>query len=324
MSETKKKQRRLPKFKRDPKGYDRVYGAFELTERDYRIMEYLLEHRYLTLVHVVHLLEKPGQDGRGRLSKRWQGLYHHSYAQRKWPNERMRFERGSRDYIQVLDRKGAEALCEWMSARDDQVYTIPKRGQGRETDIRWRPEYATRTSQHMLHGLMTADVLTAFEVAARSHQDYELEDVMHDGEWSGQVTTAAGEVFQVRPDGYVLLGENGVAKNLFIECDRSKEESTVIQEKYENYLAYLGSTDFQEFPNPSKVRVLFITTGEERLQNMMGYLDDLEIPERRNRSIFWFTTRERFSLAEPQRILFAPIWQTLTMDKELSLAIPAD
>ena len=53
----------------------------------------------------------------------------------------------------------------------------------------------------------------------------------------------------------------------------------------------------------------------------MATLDDLELTKPQ-RSLFWFTTDERFSLEEPERILFSRIWQTLTLPAKVSLARP--
>ena len=97
----------------------------------------------------------------------------------------------------------------------------------------------------------------------------------------------------------------------------------VVKEKYEKYLTYFDTEHWAGYPNHKRVRVCFVATHKKRLENMMEYLEQLGLPKE-DRSRFWFTTQERFSLDEADELLFGRIWETITLPGRLSLFRPRE
>ena len=122
---------------------------------------------------------------------------------------------------------------------------------------------------------------------------------------------------RVAPDAYFMLRTAGKVRHCFREVDRSTEELDRLKRKYVNYWWYLQSPEFVEALQPGDaVVVLFVTTGETRMRNMMAALERLKKPNRARhakRGLFWFCTDGDYALEDPVSVLRA-IWRAVGVD----------
>lgn len=91
--------------------------------------------------------------------------------------------------------------------------------------------------------------------------------------------------------------------------------SSLLIRKFQAYWYFLESSRYRLFHSDYKrVNVLFVTTGHQRLANMMATLRQMRKPNRADhggKGIFWFAVDETFLLEEPLSIL-RPSWRTAT------------
>jgi hypothetical protein len=87
------------------------------------------------------------------------------------------------------------------------------------------------------------------------------------------------------PDGYVQFEKEGKKYSAFIEVDRGTEGISVVKDKFRKYARFNRSGAFKRLFGDRALRVLFITTTEERIEKMenAGASDDI-----------WFTTKAEF------------------------------
>jgi len=87
------------------------------------------------------------------------------------------------------------------------------------------------------------------------------------------------------PDGYVQFEKEGKKYSAFIEVDRGTEGISVVKDKFRKYARFNRSGAFKRLFGDRTLRVLFITTTEERIEKMenAGASDDI-----------WFTTKAEF------------------------------
>jgi hypothetical protein len=87
------------------------------------------------------------------------------------------------------------------------------------------------------------------------------------------------------PDGYVQFEKEGKKYSAFIEVDRGTEGISVVKDKFRKYARFNRSGAFKRLFGDRLLRVLFITTTEERIEKMenAGASDDI-----------WFTTKAEF------------------------------
>ena len=114
----------------------------------------------------------------------------------------------------------------------------------------------------------------------------------------------------VAPDGYVLVREGGVARNLFLECDRGTERNARILPKFQNYWLYTAprSRFYTTYSNAENRLILFVCSDETRLRAMRATLAKVDPEQRRRLAQFWFTLESRYDLSRPETLL-GPIWQ---------------
>ncbi len=316
-------QRRLPKYKR-------VRDAFQgmiITERDREIIRVVAEHRFVHADHVVALVE--GSDR--QLRRRLQGLFHGSYLQRFVPPQRPRVDldagyQGSPKMVYGLDRKGAEELEAWRHELEAEI--------GDEIEpVNWDPKHNRIGESFLQHEVLVATSRTCLELGARATDGVELEEWLRTEECSAEVALPGERRRKLKPDGYCRLraGEGSPA-HLFLEADRSSEEQTVIDGKFRNYLAYLGSDYYQRtFENPDDTRVLFVVTGERsldagerRLRNLMQLWRTMRMNRQlrsgyRGPGMVWFCLGRDLDLTRPETMLTEAIWHVVGSDERRSL-----
>lgn len=180
------------------------------------------------------------------------------------------------------------------------------------SEIDWKPSYNNVKWLFLDHLLATNDIRIRLEYSApRSGLAISAWDddktlgrqLIHDRvpplhPADGRQTVSVG------PDGYVALTapDGRTQHRAFIEADRGTVPLPRWKDKVLAYLAYFRSSAFAERYHALKpFRVLTVTTSQTRLAHMK-----LLSEEAGGQPWFWFATYE--ALADPDQILFAPVW----------------
>jgi hypothetical protein len=105
-------------------------------------------------------------------------------------------------------------------------------------------------------------------------------------------------------------GHQGPARS---EEESATEEHDRLLRKFAGYWWYLQSREYRgSHEDENRVNVLFVTTGERRLFNMMETLRRLEKPNRARhggKGLFWFCLADDYALDCPETIL-GSIWRS--------------
>jgi hypothetical protein len=293
------KKSRLPRFRRVKRPPQMV-----LTMRDREILCQVYAYRLMTREQIERLLFAPenGQDHFTKTSKvrrRLKLLYQHGYLERI-PAP---VGRGAWAWRPVyrLDRKGAELVASGLglTARE-----LPYWGKGDDKDHR-----ATGVSQLFLnHTLAINDVRIAITQAAQA-RGYKVEKWLGDTQLKSEemkdhvtVTSEQGRSSKlaVIPDAYFILHLGDRRAHLFLEVDRATMTNKRWKMRILAYQEYIRSGKYQARYQTRSLRILTVTTTEERLMNLK------KTTERAGgKDLFWFTSIDRITTAS---VLFSPIW----------------
>ncbi|MBZ5639212.1 MAG: replication-relaxation family protein [Acidobacteriia bacterium] len=308
----------LRKFIPQPERYAARYGIFTLTPRDLDIIERVWRYRHLTTDHIRALT--PGSDQ--QITRRLQGLFHNLYLARYAPRERMRHDlnAGSPVLAYGLETTGWRALQDHGRARTDADLENSELEQA--APDAWRQVYTRRTSYFLEHHLGVSNFHCVLELALRDGAARGLSLLEWDQSKAirGKVTLRGGKVYRTAPDAYFSIKDaEDRVRNCFLEYDASSEERRRILEKYIRYWWWVQSPAYRDgHQDHEHVAVLFVTTGEKRLANLMQVLREMQKPNNPpfgGKGIFAFALESDYQLAAPASIL-APIWRTVTKPKE--------
>jgi hypothetical protein len=288
----------LRKFIPQPDSFAERYGRFTLTPRDVKILDFVHRYRYLEARHIRALVGGSGQ----QITRRLQGLFHNKYLGRYARRERMRLELdpGSPLIAYGLELKGARAL--------------EHRGAAAATGVepespRWRKEYTRRTEWFLEHHLMVSNFRCVLELALRETADAGL--VM----WSQRQDTwfrvlIPGErprAVCLAPDAYFVLRQGDQIRHFFLEADRGTEEHRRLIDKFVGYWWYLQDSRFGSGRGGrARVNVLFVTTGEQRRENMIETLRRMPKPNRAvhgGKGVFKLVSESDYSISSLSPLL---------------------
>ncbi len=290
----------------------------QLTRRDLAIIEAVYAYRTLTTPQIETLLfpgdnqkiqataQNPHSGKTNRCRHRLKLLFHHGYLHRTELPVPLAY--GRRPLVYFLDKKGKTAL--------GQHYGVEPH------ELDWQPRHNSVGDHFIEHLLKTNDVRVAVTVAAPQHsfnlttwlddrtlrQQQNRDYVMVRGPQGGQYRRTA-----VVPDGYCHLQNPYAEFHFLLEIDRR----TVVGQysrwggkdwgrKVRAYIAYFTPQEpdqpslYEQRFGTSRLRVLTVTTGPARLENLKRITEQVG-----GRSRFWFTT---FDQITPKTVLSEPIW----------------
>lgn len=283
--------------------------AFRITNRDRAILYAVRQCRVLTTTQIEMLLFSPraGQEHRTNTSNcqyRLQQLYHRGYLDRD--EQPQKLSDGRKPYLYVLDRAGARLLA----ALDKPDGAVP----------RWSSRRSSFRPLFLEHLLATNDVRVSLTVASRDagvvvarwldepelRQHHSSDRVTIAGPKGGTVQTT------VVPDGYFVLTMGERETHQFLEIDRG----TVTGErsvwgtkdwarKVAAYLAYYHAGHFRRRYRTRSLRILTVTTSDQRLENLLAITERVS-----GKARFWFTT---FARLRPASVLTQPIWRVASL-----------
>lgn len=297
---------RLPRFRRVKEPPPMV-----MTERDKKILHAVHEYRMLTREQVERLLFAPegGQDHFTKTSKarhRLKVLYQNKFLERvPLPVNTARW---AWQPVYRLARGGAEVVTADLGISvQDLVYW----GKGDDKDRR-----ATEvTPLFLTHALHINDVRIAVTLAAES-SGYRIEKWLDDGQLKSQerkdyVRVSVGgqsHTVAVIPDSYFVLHLGDRRAHFFLELDRATMSNSRWGERVRAYLAYIRSGKYSERYRTRSLRILTVTTTEQRLLNLKETTKKVG-----GGDLFWFTTLDQVSVAS---VLFRPIWRIANDEPE--------
>jgi DNA-binding Lrp family transcriptional regulator len=290
---------RLPRFTRA-----KQITPPQLTARDREIIRCVFAHRFLRSTHIHALIG----GSRQQLLRRLQRLYHHGYLERPRAQIDYYHQGGSQSMVYGLGHTGAALLkrelnlpfhrLDW-SAKNQEVKRI-----------------------FLQHALMTADVMVAFELACRTHDELSLpaetRKVREPFRW--QVTVKQQLNLGAQPDRiFALECPDRTRAYFFLEADRATmpvmrpdfEKSSF----YRKLIAY-EATWTQNIHRTrfgfNRFRVLTVTTSTERVKHLIEAARLLE----RGQGLFLFTDAD--SILAHDDILTLQ-WQSCQTEKTETL-----
>ncbi len=174
---------------------------------------------------------------------------------------------------------------------------------------------------------MISNFRCVLELALRETPDVELLN-WHQGRDTWLRVPIPGDstrFLRVAPDARFSLRKAGQVRHFFLEMDRSTEEHSRLLRKFHGYWWYLQGPVYQQtHANHRRVNVLFVTTGWQRMLNILITLRGMAKPNRADhggKGLFWFCLENDYWLHEPASLL-RPIWRTTTSSagkQELSI-----
>ena len=288
--------------------------ALRLTQRDIALIDACYSYRALTTPQMQQLFFKHSST-RGQLVQcqyRLKLLYHHGYLYRD--EQPTKLSEGRRSLVYFLDRRGAALLAECLNID--------------VSDLDWHPKNNAAGASHLFleHLLKTNDIRIALTLAAEQ-EEFSLERWLDDKTLKSRqlkeyvkIKDAKGHEQRaaVIPDGYFCLSQGQYQYHHFLEADlrtvigrSSKSGRRDWARKIRTYLAYHENGQFQKRYHAPSFRVLTVTTGERRLENLKRITEAAG-----GKSRFWFTTFDRLSA---ETMLSQPIWQIAGREGEFSL-----
>jgi Replication-relaxation len=292
------KKPRLPRYKRVDKPPKMV-----LTQRDKEIIGQVYLFRLMTREQIEKLLFPPdkGQDHPTKTSsvrKRLKLLYQHEYL------ERVPAPIGPGVWawrpVYRLAEKGAEVVAAELGLA---AKKLKYWGKGSDKDHR-SDEVSLMFFEH---ARAINDVRIAVTLAAKKN-GFEVEKWVDDNQLKSQemkdyVTVKGRKQSQrvpVIPDAYFILNMGKKRAHFFLELDRATMSSKRWKTRVLGYRAYTASGKYQERYHTTSLRILTVTTTEERLSNLKKTTEQAG-----GNKVFWFTTIDQVTVGN---IFFSPIW----------------
>ena len=282
--------------------------GFRVTNRDIEIVKAVYAYRALTTPQIERLLFPPDnrQDHPTKTSRcqhRLKLLFHAQYLCRE--EQPQRLSDGRKPLLHFLDENGAQLLA--------------RVGEIERSRIAWKRKDNRVSPMFLEHLLATNDVRIAVSLAAR-RLGMTLERWLDEKTLKSKAVKDYVEVvlkdknghncqrkkLAVVPDGYFVLSLGGRRGHFFLEIDLATEPGKRWADKVRGYLAYLESGLYQKRYQTRSLRVLTVTTGPKRLENLRQTTQAVG-----GGSLFWFTT---LALAQPATVLSDAIWQRARME----------
>lgn len=280
----------LPRFERKP---DQV-GGIQLQDRDINIIHLVHDYRFLDSGQITALIGSSYQTTIRRLRK----LYHHAFLDRPKSQAYLGWFK-PREMVYALDDKGAEVLVEKAG--------LPRE----EVTGRWGRKNKEVKYRYMEHTLMISRFRATLTLALRDRAESKLLF------WERESRDLRDKVYfleggkkrrlSIAPDGYFCIEDKGDLMYFFLEADRGTMTNKRFLRKMRGYWKWWKQGKHKKTFGIEAFRVLTVTYSERRKKNLR---ETTQAADDRNigSSMFWFTSKERFDLEEPETIL-EPIWQ---------------
>lgn len=271
-----------------------------VTPRDRDLIHTIYTHRVLRRDQIERLYFPSKNTANARLAK----LNQHGYlCRRRLPVE---YGQGSSQWLYLLGSRGANLVAQVEGIDLEQ--------------LAWRRSHNHVSTMFLEHTLMVNDIRIAMQLGA-NRAGYRIERWLREEELKAQpdrvwIETAPGQRREVAlvPDGYFALAFGQRRAHFFVEADRATESNGRWAQKVLAYLAYVRSGAYARRYGTDCLRVLTVTTSQQRLHNLLR-----TTRKTGGGSMFWFTTMDR---ATPEQMLQAPIWRIPGQEAPSALISP--
>lgn len=264
-----------------------------LTERDVAIIHAVHTHRVLRQDQLEDLFGRSSSVMQRVLVR----LYHHGFLERKF----LTVLTQNSPTLYVLDRKGADLL----------------RAEYGLEDLVWYNTSKNLSLEFMEHTTAINDFRIAVTLAVQT-AGYELVQWIGERELKADfdrvsIPSEANKPQSVSliPDSYFVLKVPQGYAHFFVEIDRATESLPRFKTKIRAYVAYYKSGAYTKRYNTRSMRVLTITSGQKRLENLKKITEDAG-----GKRAFWFTTVKD---VHSSSVLHAPLWYIAGETKQRSL-----
>jgi hypothetical protein len=296
-----------PAARRRPRRFERsdTPPAMVLTSRDLTLLAHVARHRFLTSMQLAAL---DGGSPQGVLRCLY-ALYHHGYLDRPKAQLATLHDEGPKPLVYALASKGARALRELGHVAD--------------TSADWTEKNKRAGSIFLAHTLEVADFMVRLEVACRADRAITLIREQEILAAAPEETRAAREplrweavsIDQGRRERWTVVPDrvfglsfpDGTAAYFLLELDRgtipisrSGGDHRSIHRKFKTYYDGWRAQRHVEQFGLKQMRVLTVTSSQERVHNMVGVVRS--ITEGRRSKLFLFSDRTALNAGNPVRI----------------------
>lgn len=276
-----------------------------LNERDLAIVDAVHRHRVLSTAQIAQLFFPSSYTGdvSSNCRRRLRGLVEAGFLHRD--EQEQKRTAGRLPYLFMLTEPGVQLLMEEL-------------GLERE-DIDWRPDYNDVRWPFLRHQLAINDALVAFKLATEAIgwrlQQWTDDRILRKQHIDRVYVPEHGREVAVVPDAFFRLEspDASVGMCFFLEIDRAtmtvagaSQRTRSWQDRIRAYQTFIGSDAMRDRYGTRRVRVLTITTTEQRLNALKIATESVG-----GRLRYWFTTT---GLATPRTVLIEPIWWGATVN----------
>lgn len=128
----------------------------------------------------------------------------------------------------------------------------------------------------MEHTAKLVELRLAFEKALRVAATEQWS--WHSEALCRHVYAVSGQRRVVKPDSFVRWTSGGETESWFVELDLGNASQAALKSKLESYALYLKDGAYHEVYGPESFGVLIVTTGQQRLKNLLGQIPSLPYP----------------------------------------------
>lgn len=253
-----------------------------LTDRDKQIVEAVHLYRVLRQDQIQALFF----GSRSAAQRVMVRLYDHGFLERCF----IPVLSGRSPTFYVLDRRGAELL------RAEMGYD----------ELSWHHSSKSLSSDFLEHTLAINDVRIAITLAA-SQPGFDLLEWRSESDIKAdydrvtlQTKTGGKRAIPIVPDSYFVLQTPLGRAPFFLELDRGTETLVRFQTKIRAYVAYYASGGYERRFGSKSLRVLTVTTGEKRRDNL-----HMSAAKLRGTKRFYFAALPDI---RSETVLQAPVW----------------
>jgi len=284
-----------------------------LSETDIEMLNWFspLNFTYLTADLIAALVDRSLNQVQHRLRKLWD----HRFIERL-PPQRNPFHSGSEKIVYYLDKKGADALSEYLQ------------------DLIKPPKVDRESYQLQLsHKLLTTWFITLIIIATRKRDGVVLRYRYNDREFSHKVKIG-DRVEAVVPDSVFGIDRSKKpTRNFFLEVQRAtrktkeseltRDQRKTVSAKFQRYYHFykngeyknISRDEYPEMKNHKAMRVLVLTdVGDQEHENLIELARSVDTRGDGLR-LFWFARASDFDLQNPGSV-FSNVWRTPNIEDE--------
>jgi hypothetical protein len=198
-------------------------------------------------------------------------------------------------------------------------YTVTRTGAGQTSDDNATTKHANGHQHFSDHARQITAFRVALTLAMRKARGTAIARWVGDRELHFRGSVRVGEFTKhvpIIPDSFFVLRQGVKEYGYFLEIDRGTTDLTRMRAKFIAYLELWHGTVAKEKLGIRSFRVLYVAHSEKRLHGLLKSLQGI-IPNGLRRDVLQFTSVERYSLVNPERV-FGPIWNTIDRSGSVS------